>query len=60
MLESGSFDMWRKTKVPIILDHLEVDTEVLDICVETIRFGKCREVSEIITNNSLAAIYGRP
>jgi len=59
LLEPGSFDIWRKTEVPIILGHLEVDTEVLDVCVEMIGFSKYREVSEIVVNNILAAMYCR-
>ena len=46
----------------VILGHLKVNIEVLDISVEAVMFGKCREMSEIddITNSILTIIYSKP
>ena len=46
LLKPGSFDVCKKTVVPIIvmLGHSEVDIEVLDIGMETIESNDYREV----------------
>ena len=62
MLESGSFDIYKKITVPImILDCLELDMEVQDTCMETVGSNECREVLEDNrdTNNILAIIQER-
>ena len=48
MLEPRSFNVCKNTTVPIIvmLDHLEVDMEVLDAGIETTESNSYREVSE--------------
>ena len=47
MLEPRSFDVYKNTTVPIIvmLDHLELDTEVSDAGMETAESDDCREMS---------------
>ena len=47
MLEPGSFNVHKNTVIPIIviLDHLELNTEVSDIGIETAESDDCREMS---------------
>ena len=42
-----------------ILDHSEIDTEILKVSVEDIEFNEFREMLRVnrITNNMLAVIY---
>ena len=44
LLKLGSFDVYKNTIVPIIamLDHLELDIEVLDIGMKTTESDDCR------------------
>jgi len=48
LLELGIFDMYKKAAIPIIviLDFLELDTEVSNDSMETIESNKCREILE--------------
>ena len=41
-----------------MLDYSEIDSEVLDVGIETMRFNDCREISEDYrdTNSVLAVI----
>jgi len=61
LLELESYDIWRKTKAPIIvmLDCLGVDTEISNIGMETMGFSKCKKVSRVneVVNGMLAACY---
>jgi len=47
LLEPGSFDTCKNAAAPIIvmLDHLEIDTEVSDVGIETMESNNCKEVS---------------
>jgi len=47
LLEPGSFDARKKTAAPMIamLGHLELDTEVLDVGIETVESDNCRGMS---------------
>ena len=47
MLEPGSFDTCKNAAAQIIvmLDHLEIDTEVSDVGIETMESNNCKEVS---------------
>ena len=60
MLEPGSFHVYKNTVVPIIvmLDHLELDMEILDAGMETMGSDDWREVSEDdrYANSMLAAM----
>jgi len=49
LLELGSYDVWRKTKAPIIvmLGCLGVDAEVSNIGMEIMSFSKCRKISRV-------------
>ena len=64
MLKPESFSIWKKADVLIIviLGHLKINVEVLDISVEAVMFGKYREMSEVddITNSILTIIYSKP
>jgi len=57
LLEPRSFDVWKKTKAPIIviLNYLEVNMEISNISIETMGFSKCREMSRanVIANGIL-------
>ena len=46
--EPGSFDAYKNAAAPMIamLDHSELDTEVLDAGIETAESNDCREVSK--------------
>jgi len=46
--EPGSFDAYKNAAAPMIamLDHSELDTEVLDAGMETAESNDCREVSK--------------
>lgn len=61
MLELESYDIWRKTKAPIImmLGCLGVDTEVSNIGIKIIDFSKYRKVSRVNEdiNGMLAVCY---
>ena len=48
MLELGSFDIYKKAAASMIvmLDFLELDTEISDDSMETIEFNKYREILE--------------
>jgi len=48
LLELGIFDMYKKAAIPmiVILDFLELDTEVSNDSMETIESNKCREILE--------------
>ena len=48
MLELRSFDTCKNATAPIIvmLDHLELDTKVSDVGMETIESNNCRGVSK--------------
>ena len=48
MLEPRSFDMCKNTAAPMIamLGHLELNTEILAVGMETAKSGDCREVSK--------------
>ena len=50
MLESRSFDVYKKTTLPMIvmLDNLELNTKVSDISMETMETNDCRE---LLNNN---------
>ena len=60
MLESESFDVCKNATALMItmLDYSEIDSEVLDVGIETMRFNDCREISEDYrdTNSVLAVI----
>ena len=59
MLKPGSFDMCKNITALIIvmLGHSEINTEVSDIGVKTIKFNDCRELLENDRNiNSILAI----
>jgi len=45
----------------IMIDHSKIDIEVLDIGIETMRLGKCKEISRVnrIANSMLAIMYDR-
>ena len=48
LLESGSFDVYKNAAVPMIamLGHLELDTEVSDVGIETAKSDDCRRLSK--------------
>ena len=50
LLESRSFDIYKKTTLPMIvmLDNLELNTKVSDISMETMKTNNCRE---LLNNN---------
>ena len=60
MLEPGSFDVCKNTIAPIIvmLDHSELDTEVSDVGMETVKSDSCGGMLEASrdTNSMLATI----
>ena len=60
MLESGSFDVHKKAAALMIvmLDHLELDTEISDAGMETVESDDCRGVSkkDRDTNGMLATM----
>ena len=59
MLELENFDVCKNaaTLMIVMLDHLEVNIEVLDIDMETTESDDCREVSRIDRNaNGMLAI----
>lgn len=45
----------------VMIDHSKIGMKVLDIGIETMGFGKCREVSRVnkIANSMLAIMYDR-
>jgi len=59
LLESESFDVCKNTTALMItmLDYSEVNSEVLDVGIETMRFNDCREISEDYRDaNSVLAV----
>jgi len=59
LLELENFDVCKNaaTLMIVMLDHLEVNIEVLDIDMETAESDDCREVSRIDRNaNGMLAI----
>jgi len=44
-----------------MIDHSKIDMEVLDIGIETMGFGKCKEISRVnkIASSMLAIMYDR-
>jgi len=47
LLEPGSFDVCKNVAAPMIvmLGYSELDMEVLDVGIETMKFNDCREMS---------------